>query len=258
MKVMLFAAGMGTRLKPLTDHMPKALVPVDGHPLLDITLRRLVQAGATEVVINVHHFSDQIISYVHTHDWGIPVSISDETPTLLDTGGGLRHALHLFSPTPDPILIHNVDILSDADLAAFYRRSLQRADVSLMVSPRTTQRYLLFHPETHRLMGWTNIATGQVRTPYPDLRVDQMDRYAFSGIHCISPSTVRLMDTLGLPDKFPIMDFYLTHCRDLHIQADIQPTLRLLDVGKQDTLRQAEAFYREVYLGDETTPFRPH
>ena len=245
MKVMLFAAGMGTRLKPLTDHMPKALVPVDGHPLLDITLRRLVEAGATEVVVNVHHFSEQIISYVRTHDWGIPVSISVETPALLDTGGGLRFALSLFSPTPDPILIHNVDILSDADLAAFYRRSLQRGDVSLMVSPRTTQRYLLFHPETHRLMGWTNIATGQVRTPYADLRVEQMDRYAFSGIHCITPRTVHLMDPL--PDKFPIMDFYLTRCRDIDIRADIQPTLRLLDVGKQDTLRQAEAFYREVY-----------
>ena len=241
---MLFAAGMGTRLKPLTDHMPKALVPVDGHPLLDITISRLVHAGATEVVVNVHHFADQIKEYVHTHDWGIPVSISDETPALLDTGGGLRHALSLFSPTPDPILIHNVDILSDADLTAFYHRSLHH-EVTLMVSQRTTQRYLLFHPETHRLMGWTNIATGQVRTPYPDLHVDEMDRYAFSGIHCITPRTVSLMDSY--PEKFPIMDFYLTQCRDICIQADINPTLRLLDVGKQDTLRQAESFYHEVY-----------
>lgn len=241
---MLFAAGMGTRLKPLTDHMPKALVPVDGHPLLDITISRLVHAGATEVVVNVHHFADQIKEYVRTHDWGIPVSISDETPALLDTGGGLRHALSLFSPTPDPILIHNVDILSDADLTAFYHRSLHH-EVTLMVSQRTTQRYLLFHPETHRLMGWTNIATGQVRTPYPDLHVDEMDRYAFSGIHCITPRTVSLMDSY--PEKFPIMDFYLTQCRDICIQADINPTLRLLDVGKQDTLRQAESFYHEVY-----------
>lgn len=114
-----------------------------------------------------------------------------------------------------------------------------------MVSQRTTQRYLLFHPETHRLMGWTNIATGQVRTPYPDLHVDEMDRYAFSGIHCITPRTVSLMDSY--PEKFPIMDFYLTQCRDICIQADINPTLRLLDVGKQDTLRQAESFYHEVY-----------
>ena len=180
MKAMLFAAGMGTRLKPLTDHMPKALVEVGGRPLLDIVVRRLVDAGATEVVVNVHHFADQIKSYVASHDWGIDVHLSDETEALLDTGGGLRKALPLFHEGGDaPVLLHNVDILSNADLRGFYERS-RHADVTLMVSSRDTQRYLLFDDEG-RLRGWTNIATGEVRSPYSNLDVANLHRYAFSG-----------------------------------------------------------------------------
>ncbi len=243
MKAMLFAAGMGTRLKPLTDHMPKALVPVDGKPLLAITLARLVDAGATEIVVNVHHFSEQIISYVKSHSWGVPVLISDETQVLLDTGGGLRKALPLFSEQDAPVLLHNVDILSNADLGAFYKRSLP-FDAALMVSERKTQRYLLFNDEG-RLCGWTNIATGEVRSPYPDLDVEAMHRYAFSGIQCFSPRLKKWMQTL--PEKFPIMDFYLSICDKVNIHADVQTSLKLLDVGKQDTLREAEAFYRELY-----------
>lgn len=239
---MLFAAGMGTRLKPLTDHMPKALVPVDGKPLLDITLARLVDAGATEIVVNVHHFSEQIINYVNSHSWGVPVLISDETDALLDTGGGLRKALPLFSEQDVPVLLHNVDILSNADLGAFYKRSLP-FDAALMVSERKTQRYLLFNDEG-RLCGWTNIATGEVRSPYPDLDVEAMHRYAFSGIHSFSPRLKKWMQTL--PEKFPIMDFYLSVCDKVNIHADVQTSLKLLDVGKQDTLREAEAFYHEL------------
>ncbi len=244
MKAMLFAAGMGTRLKPLTDRMPKALVPVAGRPLLDITLSRLVEAGATEAVVNVHHFSGQIVDYLQKHSWGIPVHVSDETEALLDTGGGLRKALPLFSENESPVLLHNVDILSNADLGAFYQRSLP-FDAALMVSERKTQRYLLFNDDG-RLCGWTNIATGEVRSPYPDLDVTKMNRFAFSGIHCFSPRLQKQME--GCPAKFPIMDFYLSVCDKVDIRADVQPSLKLLDVGKQDTLREAEAFYHELFL----------
>ena len=134
MRAMLFAAGLGTRLRPLTDTLPKALVPVGG--------RRLIAAGATEVVVNIHHFGQQIIDYLTQHDFGIDLHISDERTALLDTGGGLRQALSLFSASDTPILIHNVDILSNADLPGFYAHQHQH-DVLLMVSERETQRYLL-------------------------------------------------------------------------------------------------------------------
>lgn len=243
MKAMLFAAGMGTRLKPLTDHMPKALVKVADRPLLDIVMQKLVNAGADEVVVNVHHFADQIKEYVATHDWGIEVKVSDETAGLLDTGGGLKRALPLFGENGEPILLHNVDILSNADLKSFYAHSVG-ADALLMVSERQTQRYLLFDDEG-RLCGWTNIATGEVRSPYPSLDLDRLHRYAFSGIHCFAPSLKRWMDEW--PEKFPIMDFYLSVCDKVRIQADVRPSLQLMDVGKLNTLSAAEGFYSTYY-----------
>ena len=243
MRAMLFAAGLGTRLRPLTDHMPKALVPVGGRPLLDITASRLRAAGVTEMVINVHHFSDQIIDYVNTHDMGMQVSISDETDALLDTGGGLKKALKAFSSDDNShILIHNVDILSNADLQQFYETN-QDVDVALMVSPRKTQRYLLFDDDM-RLVGWTNIATGEVRSPYDNLDVSKCKMFAFSGIHVVSPTLSA--DMQSWPDAFPIMDFYLKNCDHLFIRGVVKEDLRLLDVGKQDTLTAAEEFLQTI------------
>ena len=238
MKAMIFAAGLGTRLKTLTDTMPKAMVPVGGQPLIARTIRRLVAAGATEIVVNVHHFAEQVISYIETEDWGVPVCISDECECLLDTGGGLRRAAALFTPTNSPILIHNVDILSNACLQEFYAACCANA-ATLLVSERTTQRYLLFDKKM-RLCGWTNLATGEVRSPYPDLQIERMQRYAFSGIHGFSPSLFPMME--NWPEKFSIMDFYLSVCAHVEIRGIVQPNLRLLDVGKQDSLQAAEAW----------------
>lgn len=261
---MLFAAGLGTRLRPLTDHMPKALVPVGGRPLLDITASRLREAGVDTIVVNVHHFANQIVDYFSQHDLGINITISDESQQLLDTGGGLKKALAIFedlnktasstiaphsssartpagSPT-DPILIHNVDILSNADLAAFYNEN-RDVDVALMVSPRKTQRYLLFNDDM-RLVGWTNVATGEIRSPYPELKVEACHMYAFSGIHLVTPGIRPEMETW--PEKFPIMDFYLAMCDKLHIRGVLNEELRLLDVGKQDTLKAAEDFLQTL------------
>lgn len=240
---MLFAAGLGTRLRPLTDHMPKALVPVGGRPLLDITSSKLREAGTTEMVINVHHFANQIIDYVSTHDMGMNVHISDESDQLLDTGGGLKKALSLFDANDaSPILIHNVDILSNADLSLFYDSNLD-VDVALMVSSRTTQRYLLFD-ENMRMVGWTNIATGEIRSPYSDLDINRCHKYAFSGIHVVNPRIAQLMN--DWPEKFPIMDFYIKNCDKINIRGAVNDGLQLLDVGKQDTIKAAEEFLQTI------------
>lgn len=198
---MIFAAGLGTRLRPLTDTMPKALVPVSGRPILGYQLERLAAAGVKEVVVNVHHFAEQVIRYLEEHDFGLRVRVSDERDELLDTGGGLARARQWLDGDA-PVLVHNVDILSNVDL---HRWAGAHPDgTTLLVSERQTQRYLLFDEE-NRLVGWTNVATGQVRSPYSKLDVARCRRYAFSGIQLFSPRLFSLME--GWPRRFPSSTF---------------------------------------------------
>ena len=164
MKAMVFAAGLGTRLRPITDSLPKALVPVCGEPLLYHTLRKLKAAGYTHVVVNIHHFPDLIREYLASHDFGLQIGLSDESDALLETGGGIAHAEKLLMPTEEPFLVHNVDIVSNLDIAWFRAQMRPDALATLLVSERKTQRYLLFNEEM-RLVGWTHIGTGEVRTP---------------------------------------------------------------------------------------------
>ena len=253
MQAMIFAAGLGTRLKPLTDRIPKALVRVGGEPLLKRVIFQLKDAGFTRIVVNVHHFSNQIIDYLRDNDnFGMDIRISDETDKLLETGGGIRKAWPLFD-AHEPVLIHNVDILSNVDLGKFYQ--IETKDLTeesqeaspevkplaarLLVSERKTKRYLLFD-DSMRLVGWTNIETGEVKSPYPHLDPAKCKMYAFSGIHMVAPSIFPLMEEE--PDKFPIMDFYLKHCDKVRIEGYVKNDLRLMDVGKQETLKEAEAF----------------
>ncbi len=240
---MIFAAGLGTRLRPLTDTMPKALVPVGGVPLLEHLVLRLKAAGVQEIVINVHHFAHQIVRYVEQRGaWGLKIQFSDETAALLETGGGIKQAAPLLCPPgSDPAeryLIHNVDILSTLDLGAFCRTARPGA-AALVVSDRPTQRYLLFDADD-RLVGWTNLKTGEVKSPYPDLDVSTCRRYAFAGVHLISGSLFPHFEEWG--SRFSIIDFYLSVCHLEPIYAHVCPHLRLMDVGKLDTLSQAEDF----------------
>lgn len=239
---MIFAAGMGTRLKPLTDHMPKALVPVGGKPLLDIQIEKLKAAGCTDIVVNIHHFADQIEQHVKTRDWSVNIQLSDERAALLDTGGGLKKAATLFQADDSPILIHNVDILSNANLKALYALG-QQHDAVVLVSQRQTQRYLLFN-EQSQLVGWTHIGTGEVRTPFKQLEVERCRKLAFAGIHVFSPKLFAEMQ--AWPDKFSIIDFYLSMCAQYDIFGCFDESLQLLDVGKQDTLKIAEDFVRKL------------
>ena len=143
-QAMIFAAGLGTRLRPLTDTMPKALVRVGGEPLLHRVIMNLKAAGFERIVVNVHHFAEQIVDYLKTNDnFGLDIRISDESDALLDTGGGIRKAAPLFDPS-SPILIHNVDIFHNVDLAHFYQEAANH-DATLLVSKRETSRYLIFN-----------------------------------------------------------------------------------------------------------------
>lgn len=267
MQAMIFAAGLGSRLRPLTDHMPKALVPVAGKPLLEHVLLKLVASGYDDIIINVHHFASQIEDWVREHPIpGLTIRLSDETQELLETGGGIRHAAPLLRCS-DRFLIHNVDILSNVNLPAFHEAF--RGEATLLVSERDTQRYLIFDADM-RLVGWTNIQTGEVRTPYPSVREAFDEGYvapvnsiavqtspffrpqgsgpyhllAFAGIHQMSSDLLPLMEEW--PSKFSIIDFYLKVCREHPIYGYQQPGLRLLDVGKADTLDKAVDFLASV------------
>ncbi len=262
---MILAAGLGTRLRPLTDTMPKALVPVCGKPLLAHVIDRLQAAGYERLVINVHHLADQVEHYLRAHqDFGLDIAISDEREQLLDTGGALKKAAPLFDPD-EPVLIHNVDILDNVDYEWLRRQHLPEEDAVLLVSRRKTKRYLLFDAGM-RLMGWKNIETGEVKSPFPwlceseftiddDFQVIPLTSYlshltsklyafAFSGIHSFSPRLFPLMDRF--PDRFPIIDFYLSTCHRAHIVGLVKPDLQLMDVGKMETLEQAESFYDSI------------
>ena len=346
-RALVFAAGLGTRLKPLTDTMPKALVPVGGQPLLYHVLQKLKASGVRDVVVNVHHFADQIIGWLAANPvGGLSVAVSDERDLLRETGGGIRYAERLLlsgpktaltpdflsvgrtstpvAPLADPasapgptapagetegrFLVHNVDILSNLDLVWFASQAPADALATLAVSDRKTQRYFLFREEPFpgpdgcsnceasalpgpdgcprceenggqkagralRLVGWTNIATGEVRTPFPDLDVTACRKLAFSGIHLISNrifDVFRSVDSSACPqaasvhpqgpsvrsdrdlstgdaplgERFSITDFYLRVCAEYPIYGIVPPDFRMIDVGKLDTLAAAEDFLR--------------
>ena len=242
MKAMIFAAGLGTRLKPLTDHMPKALVPVAGKPMLEHVIRKLIAAGCDEIVINVHHFADQIIDFIKANNnFGITIHISDETDILLDTGGGIKKASSFFN---EPFLIHNVDILSNVDLKSLYEYHLTSGnDATLLVSPRKTVRYLLFDEENH-LCGWVNKDTLQTKPEGFVYQPEVQKEYAFSGIHIVSPSLFNYMGE-NWTGKFPIMDFYLQTCQEAKLGGYAKEDLQLIDIGKPETLAVAEDFIRQ-------------
>ena len=301
-KAMVFAAGLGTRLKPLTDTMPKALVPVCGQPLLHHVLKKLTAAGYRDIVVNVHHFPEQIRNYLATNDFGARIRISDESGLLRETGGAIRYAAPLLldngdcggstfsnlchprqhkregptreglplgsSPstgrgseatvtegTPsavpeakEPFLVHNVDIISDLDLGWLRNQHRKDALATLLVSDRKTQRYFLFDDDM-RLRGWTNVATGEVRSPYGTIDPDKYRKLAFAGIHLISPEVFQLFEDLGLGERFSIVDFYLQVCADHPVYGVVPEKLRIVDVGKMETLPEAERVAEAILQG---------
>lgn len=239
MNAMIFAAGLGTRLKPLTNDRPKALVEVGGKSLLEWNIQNLKRAGFEHIVVNVHHFGEQIISFLEEkNNFGIDIRISDERECLLDTGGGIRKALSLFDDDK-PVLIHNVDIISTAPLLEIYQTHKNTgANATLCVAERQTSRYLLFD-SVMRMQGWMNVKTGETRPGQSQCQRQSQRQLAFSGIHVISQSLFH--DLTSFPkDIFSITDFYIQTCSTNDYRAFLLPKdVRWVDCGKPESLETA-------------------
>jgi len=235
MKAMIFAAGLGTRLAPLTNDRPKAMVEVSGKPLLEICIRRLIQYGFTDIIVNVHHFAESITSFLQRqNNFGINIQISDETGQLLETGGGLKKAAWFLNDQA-PFLVCNVDILTDLDLQKLYDTHCNSwALATLATRQRDTSRYLLFDEE-NTLVGWKNVKTGETKFPVPTKA--SFTPRAFSGIHVINPAIFKKIKQEG---KFSIIKTYLDLVPHHTLKAYPHDEDLWLDVGKPESLAKAE------------------
>lgn len=236
---MVFAAGLGTRLKDETCNKPKALVEIGGKPLLQHAIEKLKKEGFTKIVVNVHHFSKLVIEFVNSHNFGIPVHISDETDKLLDTGGGLKKAAPFFKGD-EPVLIYNVDVLSNLEMQIPVQEHLHSdALATLVVRDRKTQRYFKFSKEK-RLVGWINKKTGESKVAIP-AEFDTSIEMAFSGIHIVKPEIFKLMPA---EDRFSITDFYLDLAKSHFIKGYFDESEIWMDVGKPEELAEARKLFQ--------------
>ena len=260
MKALVFAAGLGTRLRPITDHMPKALVPVAGVPMLERVIMKLASQGCDSFVVNVHHFGEQIIDYLQVNNgFGCNVRISDERGQLLETGGGLLYAFDNGNIQTEPVLVCNVDILSNINLVDLIAAHVNSPKLlaTVVVSERETQRYLLFD-RNGELCGWTNKNTGEVK---PEVlrdnasEIDNLKMLAFSGMQIVEPSFfAELQQTRAEKgEKFSLIDTYLSIVSRQAgvIRAYVPQQYKMMDVGKIDQLGEAERINAETYGIDE-------
>jgi NDP-sugar pyrophosphorylase family protein len=281
MKAMIFAAGLGTRLKPFTEQHPKALVPVNGIPMLQRVLMNIADAGITDIVVNVHHFAEQIVDFLSANkNFGLNISISDESKLLLDTGGGLLKARNLLLNSDatansqsqpkaslniesnEPILLHNADILTDVPIREMLQQHQQsNADVTLLCAHRESSRTLYFDEATNRLAGWQNLKTGEQK-PAGFCPTAQTDASPFGGVHIVSASSFPLLQAFNAEQlangnhsaneaqdrsaehpvvPFSIVPFYLANIAKLNIQRYLLPeNCQWFDVGSTNKLLQAE------------------
>ena len=224
----LYAAGLGTRLYPLTASKPKALVRYNGKTLLDNALDKLFESGISMVIVNVHHFPDMIMETLRQHPYAECICVSDERAYLRDTAGGLKFAEHLWQSS-DLLLLYNVDIVSNINLNNLISNHIQnKADATLAVRHRQTQRYFLFDHESKQLCGWRNVKTGEeILTG----TADDLEELAFSGIHVINTELARTIPTV---EKSSVTGFYLSRSKDHRILAHVHDEDEWCDVGKYD------------------------
>lgn len=231
---MLFAAGLGTRLKPFTNNHPKAMALVNGKPLLGHNLQYLKNNGIEKIIINIHHFGNQIFDYVKSNDFGLEIVISDETDEVLETGGGLVKAKELLGN--QPFLVMNVDILTNLKLQAFFEDYLSLKPLAMLaVSKRSSSRQLFFD-DNKQLMGWKNFTSNEIIG-----EVEGFKFFAFSGIHIIDPQIFSFIQEKG---KFSIMTTYLNLMNNQRILGYEHSDDLLIDVGKPEAILEAEKFFK--------------
>jgi MurNAc alpha-1-phosphate uridylyltransferase len=236
LQAMIFAAGLGTRFKPWTDHHPKALAIVKGKSLLQRNIEYLQHYGITNVIVNVHHFADQITDAINKNKgWGSSITISDETDVVLETGGGLKKAAPYF--TADTIVVINVDILTDLDLGDMIDFHHKHQPLStIAITRRTTSRYFLFD-EYDTLCGWRNIKTGEEKIAR---KTGQYNQKAFSGIHVLDK---KILTAIRQEGKFSMVDAYLDLAATQTIKGFDHSGSRFIDVGKPESVAEAEQLF---------------
>jgi len=235
-KAMIFAAGLGTRLHPLTQFKPKALVELNGKTLLEIAITNLLSFGCRKIVVNVHHYAGELIMFLKNHkNFGAEIFISDESDLLLDTGGGLKKA-RKFLEGDEAFIVHNVDILSDVDIHEFIRIHTSGQDgriATLMVNSRDSNRVFLVD-QNDKLCGWKNFRSGEERISVPS---DSLNPVSFCGIQVIEPSIFKLIELEGV---FSMVDLYLNLCKNNKIVCWKNDESKWMDVGTIENLSQAE------------------
>jgi MurNAc alpha-1-phosphate uridylyltransferase len=238
MKAMILAAGLGTRLKPFTDKHPKALAIVNGKTILQRNIEYLASFGIREVIINVHHFADQIIDLIKANNgFGSVITFSDETREVLETGGGIKKAAWFFEKDEAPFIVMNVDILTDMNLEQMmFQHKKSNSLATLAVSSRITSRYFLFDEKDH-LCGWKNESTGEQKISRESKNYIQK---AFSGIQVLSP---KIFDLIKMEGKFSMVDVYLDLAKTQDIMAFDHSESKFIDVGKPESILKAERFF---------------
>ena len=238
MKAMIFAAGFGTRLAPLTDTKPKALVEINGKPMLQMQIEKLRDAGFNYIVVNTHHFADLVKDFIATNDFGIEIHISDESESLLNTGGGLKNVKKFFDEG-DVFLLHNVDIFSDIDLKEFYNQHVKSDNiVTMAVSHRKSSNYLLFD-ETKRLCGWKSYKTN---AEIISINRPSYDEMAFSGIYMFD---YKIFDLFEKDGSFSIIPELLRIAKNKTIGGFQHDNDFVLDLGKPEALKKCEEMITE-------------
>jgi NDP-sugar pyrophosphorylase family protein len=232
MKAMIFAAGLGSRLRPLTDSKPKALVEIGGKTLLQINIEKLIEFGISDIIVNTHHFSKQVVAFLRdNNNFNVNIQISDETDLLLDTGGGLKKAKDLLKGS-EPIILQNVDIISDISYSKMVNYHLKHSPIAtLAIQNRESSRYLLFD-ENNVLSGWENVNSGEKIVTRTNAKTY---RYAFSGIHIISP---KIFDLLPADKVISIIKPYLEISKNHNIMGYLHDTDMWYDVGTIDKLNE--------------------
>ena len=240
MKAMIFAAGKGTRLKPLTDNTPKALVKINGIPMLEHVISKLKNSGVSEIIINVHYLADQIVNFLkEKNNFGLRIEISDERNRLLDTGGGLKKASWFFDDQK-PFILYNTDIISNIDLTGMlYYHNKNNAIATIAVRKRESSRYFLFNKQME-LCGWKNTKTGETKISKHSYSFNSL---AFSGIHIINPSLFNYMNKTG---AYSIVSTYLEVSKLKTINGFDHSSDYWFDVGKPESLKITEDYLKSI------------